>query len=187
MGGDSTRAVYPLFQTEDGGAIPTSPLQLTFFVLDIKRALILNRLWHSRLPNLGLTSAARLSPAVSYGAEYQDIIYAVAIWTAPIARMLNGKHWIELRRMAIASDAPHNTASRMLGWMIRDIRNRFPEVVKAISYQDMAVHKGTIYRASGWKIGNKSEGGEWSRPSRYVSPMQTISPKIRWELDMQKS
>jgi hypothetical protein len=52
--------------------------------------------------------------------------------------------------MAIAPDAPKNTASRMLGWMARNIAKRFPEVTTLVSYRDCDAHLGTIYAASGW-------------------------------------
>ena len=54
------------------------------------------------------------------------------------------------RRLAVAPDAPHCTASRMLGQMARWIRTNLPDVPVLLSYQDMDVHTGTIYRAAGW-------------------------------------
>jgi hypothetical protein len=137
----------------------------------------LNHEWHSRLPSVGSASQGR----VFYGAAYEGVVYAVAMWSNPVARMLPQGTWLELRRFAVADDAPKNTASRMLGWMTRDIRARFPELVRLISYQDCEVHHGTIYRAAGWTAGPRSDGGEWTRPSRWRSATQSSAPKIRWE------
>ena len=95
--------------------------------------------------------------------------------------MLNGRGWLELRRMAIADDAPKYTASRMISIMVRDIRRNRPDICRVISYQDTAVHAGTIYAASGWRktiIGGVISTG-WN--SRIRNQMQTAAPKIRWD------
>jgi hypothetical protein len=56
-----------------------------------------------------------------------------------------------LRRLACAPDAPKNTASRFLNWMVRWFRKRCPERERCIAYQDCQVHRGTIYKAAGWR------------------------------------
>jgi hypothetical protein len=141
----------------------------------------LNRHWHSRLPKIG-NSHFR----VCYVAECSNLFYAVAAWSNPVARLLPQQTWLELRRFAIAPDAPRFTASRMLGWMVRDIAKRFPEIKRLISYQDMAVHKGTIYKASGWKEaqGYKSRARGrigWGTRPRKGRTNQAVGPRMRWE------
>lgn len=181
LSADDVRIAYPLFQTESGGVKPTSAFQLHFGPIDWKRYQSLNELWHSRLPKITNAQSHRMC----YAAEYDGIFYAVAGWSNPLARMLPQQEWLELRRMAIADDAPKNTASRFLAWMIRDIRKRFCDVEKLISYQDTAVHKGTIYSASGWiNIGVTNKDGSWDRPNRSRVVAQAMSPKIRWEKDL---
>jgi len=175
---DDVRVAYPLFQTVDGGSSPTSALQLRVARIGVERAVRLNRAWHSRLPEMTNAFTCR----VCYGAAWEDRYYAIAMWSDPVARMLNGRGWLELRRMAIADDAPPNTASRMLSVMARMIRKDLPDVKHLISYQDTEVHTGTIYKAAGWIKGNVSETGwGWeSRPDRQQKP---IAPgaKVRWE------
>lgn len=175
--GDSTRVVHPLFQAEEGGSIPTSPLQLRFGFIAMRIAIALNEKWHSRLP--AFTSPPER--CVAMAAEYEGIYYASAIWSPPLARMLNHQGIYELRRLAIAADAPKLTASRMLRIMRLLIKRRMPDLKKLISYQDTGAHDGTIYKAAGWKEANLDRGGEWNRPSRYSSPTQAATPKIRWE------
>ena len=170
------RAAYPLFQEEGGGSIPTSALQLRFEVIDRTTMESLNQKWHSRLPRLATACPCR----VYYGAEFGGLWYAVAAWSQPVARMLP-QDWLELRRLAIANDAPKNTATRMIGWMVRDIRKRFSGVTRLVSYQDTAVHTGTIYKAAGWTATTIDAGGEWSRPSRLRNAVQSAAPKQRWE------
>lgn len=182
---DNVVRAYPLFQAESGGEIPTSALQLQFFPCSREQFVECNRKWHSRLPLVGASQFR-----VCYRAEFAGIVYAVAAWSNPVARLLPQLEWLELRRFAIVDTAPKNAASRMLGWMVRDIRTRFPDVIRLISYQDCAVHLGTIYRASGWKPaenyvsrkrGWKATTG-WASRFRVGRTDQAVSPRMRWEL-----
>lgn len=173
---DSIRVVHPLFQAEEGGSTPTSTLQLYFHAVDIKTAAVLNRAWHSRLPKF-----ARPTCRIAYAAEFDNRYFAVAIWTNPLARMLPQQTWIELNRMAVAPDAPKNTASRMLAWMARDMRKRFPVAANLISYQDIETRAGTIYRAAGWTPTHRSDGGEWDSASKARNPVVAGGAKQRWE------
>ncbi len=179
---DSTRIVRPLFQEADGGLIPTSTLQLRFCAVHHEKFIELNERWHSRLPKIG---ASRFR--VCYCAESGNVFYAVAAWSNPVARLLPQLTWLELRRFAIAPDAPKNTASRMLGWMRRDIKTRFPEVERLISYQDLEAHQGTIYAAAGWKpaANYKPRARGWvgwgNRP-RKGRTNQAVAPRMRWEM-----
>jgi hypothetical protein len=132
-------------------------------------------------------------PLPCFAAEFAGIIYAVAIWSNPVAASLPQREWLELRRFAIAGDAPKNTASRMLAVMGRLIRESLPEVKKLISYQDEEAHAGTIYKAAGWVAGQRHAGGSWNRPNARnlngkprTRPDRNgaTGPKIRWEKDL---
>lgn len=179
---DGVRVAYPLFQAEGDGSTPISALQLRIEGIGYRDAKALNRLWHSRLPMIRTPTAMMATGSRCYGAEFGGLWYAVAIWMNPLARMLpSDGSWLELRRMAVAPDAPPNTASRMLGIMARIIHKECPAVTRLISYQDTAVHTGGIYKAAGWTATRLSEGGEWNRPSRYTPAVQSGAPKQRWE------
>jgi hypothetical protein len=145
----------------------------------------LNELWHSRLPVITNPYSGHTACFV---AEFGNVFYASAIWTSPIARAYNGKNYIELRRFAISPDAPKNTASRMLKVMRIKVKAKYPEIVKLISYQDTDVHKGTIYKSSGWQIAGSTKGGSdsWLRPNmgRFRVRSQAPGDKIRWEYDL---
>lgn len=177
---ESIRVMYPLFQAGEGGSTPTSALQLLIERIPFERARELNRLWHSRLPRMG-TGFVQNQPFLCYAATFEGFIYAAAIWSNPVARNLPQREWLELRRLAIAPDAPRNTASRMLAVMARLIRRERPEVRRLISYQDTEVHTGGIYRAAGWAATNCSNGGEWNQPGRSRPKAQSSTPKQRWE------
>ena len=178
---DDARIACPLFQAEYGGSRPTSALHLHFSAVSENTFGTLNSAWHSRLPKIG-NSHFR----VCYAAECHNVLYAVAAWSNPVARLLPQQTWLELRRFAIAEDAPKYTASRMLGWMRRDILHRFPMVERLISYQDLTVHTGSIYKAAGW---TKAENFKprargwigWGNRPRKGRTNQAVAPRMRWE------
>jgi hypothetical protein len=154
----------------------------------------LNEKWHSRLPIY--ETGFCLNCLVAYGLLYENNIYGIAIWTNPVAAALPQHEWLELRRMALSPEVPKNTASRMLSIMARLIEKKFPDVEKLISYQDAEVHKGTIYKAAGWVVGNTHKGGSWNRPNATNlngSPRtrpdnnDATGPKTRWEKDIRRS
>lgn len=175
MGAGGAVAAYPLFQTEGGGAIPTSALQLTVERCPKHTAVELNAQWHSRLPEIG-----NWQGCMAFSAEFDGMIYAVALWSLPVARLFNGRNYLELRRMAVCSSAPKNTASRFLAVMTRIIKKENPSIVKLISYQDCAVHQGTIYKAAGWTPVSKPRFRTWKNRIGRID--QTSGPKVRWEL-----
>jgi hypothetical protein len=190
MSGDGARVAYPLFQEGDGGSCPTSPLQFNIYEISVERAVELNKQWHSRLPSI----TNPYGDQICFGAEYEGKLYACAIWTMPVARLFNGKNYLELRRMAISAEAPKNTASRMISIMVKTIRKAKPHIVRLISYQDTSVHSGTIYKASGWTIAEKTAGGSatpasiqsWQKNKRIRKESQSVAYKIRWEKDLKR-
>ena len=181
---DRTREVHPLFRVGDGGSIPTSALHARDLQFDSCRkehSVCLVAKWHSRLPK-----CAKGPWTHSFHAHFDGITYAVALWNNPSTRCLPS-HWRELRRMACAPDAPKNTASRFLSWMVRWFEKNHPEAEKLISYQDTAVHSGTIYRAAGWVPEHESLPRKRDRSSNFAGCRRAIngedadiSAKIRW-------
>ena len=153
---DGIRVLHPLFQVGEGGSTPTSALHardLVFEACPKDHAVALVRAWHSRLPN------CQAGPWThAFRGHVADKTFVVALWNNPSGRCLPN-HWRELRRMACAPDAPRNTPSRFLAWMVRWFKQHEPQREHLISYQDTAVHTGTIYRAAGWK-------DEWTTTER---------------------
>ena len=181
---DRTREVHPLFQAGDGGSTPTSALRarhLMFAECPKPHAVELVKKWHSRLPR-----CANGPWTQAFHAHHQGVTYAVALWNNPSTRCLPA-HWRELRRMACAPDAPRNTASRFIAWMVRWFEINHPEAEKLISYQDCDVHTGTIYRAAGWtneyfgkpRVRDRSAVGTGMR--RAINGVHVdAAGKIRW-------
>ncbi len=143
--------------------------------------------WHSRLPR------TQVGPwKLAFVAHYSETCFAAALWHNPSARGLPDS-WLELRRLAVADDAPHCTASFMLSRMARWVRANLPEVDRLLSYQDTAVHLGTIYKAAGWRAAHvaKARARDRSKPRvgtrrDYRSNLNGVDPdaseKVRWEL-----
>jgi hypothetical protein len=151
----------PLFEYNE--TLPVSARQLSVVEIDRYKARELNKMWHSRLPIYD--TGFCLNSIVSFGAVFSNTYFATAIWTNPVAAALPQHEWLELRRMAIAPDAPKFTATFMLAKMIKQIRKRFKEVTTLVSYQDMEVHQGIIYKAGNWKADGIHNGGTWNRPN----------------------
>ena len=162
----------------------SSPKLFELSTVSAHSACNLNSRWHSRVPLIDPSNVTRNTHYVCYVARYESVAYAVAIWSSPIAgnRLKDGKKLLELRRLAINEDAPKNTATWMLSKMTKDIKKRFPNVIRLISYQDTDVHFGTIYKAANWTSVCRSELNDWNNRDR--SAAQTTSPKIRWEYQL---
>ncbi len=172
------------FQLGDGGSIPTSPLQLMLREISAYSAAEFNRRYHSRLPII----RNYFTCSLCFGAFFDGSCFATAMWSKPIARSFNDKPVLELRRFAICPSAPRYTASRLLGIMVKLIKKRFPEIKRLISYQDTEVHKGTIYKACGWKVGHitRAKDIRWGvlnpdGTGRRRSKIVTRADKVRWE------
>ncbi len=180
---DSVRVARPLFQEARGGSTPTSALDLWIETCSPETAKNCNRLWHSRLPRIG--DPPGCSDAFDcFAAEHDGLIYAVAIWSHPVSRSLPQDTWLELRRLAVAPDAPRNTPSRMLAVMARLLRKSFPILKVLMSYHDMGVHTGAIYRAAGWKPTIVKKATSWTNAVRMRPNDQAFSDKQRWELEL---
>ena len=192
MCGGSSVVEHPLFQAEDGGSTPTPPLHahdLTFDPCAFALAVECNGRWHSRLPHCQRGPWQYAFKAVARGR-----VYAIALWHNPSGRCLP-HHWLELRRLACSDDAPRNTCSRFMAWMIRYFRRNCPERERCISYQDTAVHSGTIYRAAGWTAAytSKPRLRDRSKPRKGTERMYRTnanglsvdgSAKVRWEIQL---
>lgn len=179
----SPAVLNPLFFDPNIYEFCTSPKQLKVEVVNVHRACELNALWHSRFPVIKWGNVVRNKRYVCFQASDEDVTYAVALWSSPIAanRLKNGDKMLELRRMAIAPFAPKNTATAMLKQMRRWIFTNFEEIEKLISYQDTEAHHGTIYKADNWKPAAESHLTNWQVESRKRAAAQSTAVKIRWE------
>lgn len=161
---------------------PETPKKFSLREIGVRHAMTFNQMWHSRLPVTSHSNMIRNKHFVFYGAEYKDHCFAVGMWTDPVAanRMSKDHVWLELRRLAIAPDAPKFTATWMLSKMIKAIKQKYPDVTRLVSYQDTEVHKGTIYAAGNWRKDSVSKFQEWETDKRKRNALQSKADKIRW-------
>ena len=161
---------------------PVSPKMFNLREIGVNHAMEYNQQWHSRLPVTSHSNMIRNAHKVFYGAEFEGHCFASAMWTDPVGgnRMSKDHVWLELRRLAVAPDAPKFTATWMISKMVKDIKNRFPDVTMLVSYQDTEVHQGTIYKASNWICDSVSKFQEWSSEKRQRNALQSKADKIRW-------
>jgi hypothetical protein len=177
------RIAEPLFFNGEY-TLPTSPKEFDIVEIGIDTAMCLNELWHSMLPRTEKSNLLRNTYAIYFAAKKDGIFYASAIWTSPVAqnRLKDGKQLLELRRFAISEDSPRNTASFMLKKMRLAIKNKFPDIIRLISYQDTSNHHGTIYKADNWVNANICKNVDWATESRNRNDKQKATgEKVRWE------
>jgi|TARA_R100001460_G_scaffold315_1_gene1601 hypothetical protein len=146
-------------------------------------ACMLNEIWHSRLPKLHWSNVVRSKHYVCYVFKYKEAIIGVGIWSSPVAsnRFKKSSSMLELRRMALSNVCPKNTASFTISKMIKEIKIKFEDITRLISYQDKDVHNGTIYKASNWFVASEVPLLEWNTKTRKRNKLQSNSKKIRWE------
>lgn len=149
-------------------------------------ACMLNELWHSRLPKLHWSNVVRSKKYVCYAIKYKQAVIGAAIWSSPVAanRLKNGFDMLELRRLALSDVCPKNTATYVISQMVKNIKVKFPDLIKLISYQDKEVHLGTIYKASNWTAASDVRLLDWSHSKRKRNALQSTAPKVRWEYNI---
>lgn len=168
--------------------IPGTCRQLSCVECSVDTAMYWNLQWHSRLPITNKGNMLRNRHAIFFAAVYELSYFAVAMWTTPVAanRIINGFDMLELRRLAVAPDAPRYTATWMLGKMVKHIKKVKPEIIKLISYQDIDVHTGTIYKAANWILEASTDYMPWSTEERQrKSIVQSKAAKNRWIYNLQ--
>jgi hypothetical protein len=180
--------VYEMSMIDNYPDLLTNPPDKSFAVnelymvtISVKDARRLNEKWHSRLPKIPESCILRNKYRICFGAFFEGNCYAIAIITSPVNPALEKQLIVELRRLAISGNAPKNTASWMLGKIVKDVFIEWPEVEKIISYQDCEVHTGTIYKAANWIPAHTTKYTDWNHASRKRNLSQSTSNKIRWE------
>lgn len=163
------------------GLFPKSPKELEIVKVKAHLASQLNKLWHSRLPNIHPSNIIRNRHYICYGAMFDWRYFAVAIWSSPVNQSYDIDTVLELRRLAICPEAPKFTATWMIGKMIKRLKIDLPNIERLISYQDKEVHTGTIYKAANWFIAGETQFKDWSKSRSDRNKAQSTANKIRWE------
>lgn len=191
MRGDSSTLELPLFQGEDGGSSPTSPLQLTGTlngsnvvgrIIDygIARSVIVNNHYSRTMPccelPIGFDIDGKLNCVVIYGKSA----------TSRMAGSLPGPY-LELTRLFSFDWSGKNTESYCIGQSILMVKKLRPDIKVLISFADPSQgHVGTIYQATNWLycgVSDQTGGytyfidGKWQHPRSTVARFGTRNHK----------
>lgn len=136
--------------------------------------------WIAERHYLGYTPpGARLRLAVYHDGQ----CVGGMLWGRPAARHYDQFSTLELTRMFLDDVCPRNSESRCLGQATKIIRKQLPEVETLLSYSDPSYgHKGTIYKAAGWKQSGETEGGAWNDRNGKGRMNVATGAKVRWKL-----
>ncbi len=152
MSVDGVIETHQLFQTEDGGAVPTSTHQLELKEINHATAQSAINKWHY-LAGTGFLASYRFG--VFYGGYNKGVI----TYGIPNAANLKGVYtqdtqheYMELTRLALAPELPKNSASRVIGVSLRLLKQREPNLKGVVTYADTEQgHEGTIYKATNFE------------------------------------
>lgn len=148
--GDSVLATRPLFQTGEGGSIPTSPHQLTLYKISKRNAENCYEQWHY-LGRKGFMATE------NFGVFFNGTLVGCISYGMPNAKNIKGyfnantqQGWWEIKRLALSPVCPKNSESRVIAVSTRILRKAY-QVKGLVTYADAGVgHVGTIYKASGF-------------------------------------
>lgn len=137
-----------LFQIEDGGSIPTSPLQLKVKECKFSDIRDIFEKYHYKSSHMGGGISWCLA-AQYQGRNLAGIVIGKARHDKKYSAVMK---CVELRRMACIDELPKNTESWFLGKCIWWLKMN-TDIERVISYSDKSVgHKGTIYKAANFSL-----------------------------------
>ena len=152
------------YRRDDGGASPTTPLQPRDLELRVVPHAVAAALVVRHHYLHAMAAGARLSFGV-FASE--RMAGAVVLNAGPLGapRLVDGastRDALNLARLWLSPEAPHNSESRVLGLLVRALR-RHTAVRFLVSYADPAAapggvsHVGYVYQAAGWLYTGLSE------------------------------
>ncbi|MDH7578923.1 MAG: hypothetical protein QHH75_14165 [Bacillota bacterium] len=87
--------------------------------------------------------------------------------------------------MVLLDECPRNSESRIPALAVRWVRQHLPDVFRLIAYADPGRgHKGTIYRAAGWRLVGMTRSSSWTRTGRPRRDA-ALGSKLKFELLLQ--
>jgi len=129
--------------------------------------------------------------AVEFGAfSPTGLLVGAAGFSAMLGGSKAGGHpdYFELRRFWMHDNCGKNSESRVLMYCARWIRKHCPQIRYIISYSDFAKmgHKGTIYKACGFRMRGKTQVSEKGKgwASHENHKVADNWSKTRWVLDL---
>lgn len=154
---DDAVVAYPLFQTGDGGSIPTSALTFHIAAIGHKTAKAFIEKWHysHRMPT---------GKNLLYGLHTEIGLYAVIVYGIGVnpyqAKFLGVNKVVEIKRMARTEPRLSYPLSRFIAITARMVAKQFPyDCIVAFADPEHG-HEGTVYKASGFVLHGMTNA-EW--------------------------
>lgn len=185
--GDSIASNAPVRPAGEGGATPTSPLQLykpKELILEPIEHYVARTIWLQRHYLRRDYTGATLEFGV-YPPSRSAIIGAIGFSSRLGGSVKGGKPdtW-EIRRMWLSDEhCARNSESRVLSIACRLVKKLAPHVRQIISYSDHTLqgHKGTIYKAAGFTYAGETGNVDWTtNKSHKVSDSHSKKRWILW-------
>ena len=157
--GDSSNVEQTTFQWDDGGSRPTSPLQIKdmkCYPCNLKRVARNIEAWHYSKTVWGVNWTHCFEMRVG------ETQVGAAIVGQPATKSTADKHGgldavLELRRFCCRQDAPKNSESFFLGWMLRWLKRNTTASVLLSFADTLHGHEGIIYKASNFREVGRSK------------------------------
>ena len=195
--GDSSTVELPLFQGEDGGSSPTSPLSLNLSGWKVERCLRRHieafiEKWHYSKSIRGCTTSYCYRLIDSFGKVCGALFFGPLAMAGQWKRFSEDQNKvIELRRLCCIDRTPKNAESFFISKAIKLLKKDWRKDGIIISYSDLEYgHSGIIYRASNFIEIGKTIGKEviiWkgkkyhdkSLRSKYKGELKPFAKKLR--------
>lgn len=155
--GDSSIAELPLFQGEDGGSHPTSPLHFVIRKITNETADGWVRVWHysRRIPT---------GKNICYGLYCEGNLYAVIVYGIGVnpyqASFLGVKSVLEIKRMCRSEPQRGYPLSRFISITAKMVAKEYPYDCLVAFADPEQGHEGTVYKASGFILHGMTNA-EW--------------------------
>lgn len=110
-------------------------------------------------------------------------VFGAAMWGRPVARHEDQEDTLELTRFWTSDVTPKNTESKVLGEMMRDLKEKGYD--RLIAYASTGQgHEGTIYQATNWeKVKETREGDSWKSHGDDRKE-RDLSKKVKYEYEL---
>ena len=155
--GDSSTAELPLFQGDDGGSSPTSPLQFKIRPIRNETAEQWVVRWHysHRIPT---------GKNICFGLYANNEMYAAIVYGIGVnpyqAKFLGVERVLEIKRMCRSEPPLNYPLSRFIALTAKMAAKEYPYDCLIAFADPEQGHEGTVYKASGFKLHGMTNA-EW--------------------------
>lgn len=178
--GDSLMSQNTVQPIGDGGANPTSPLQLR-----LER--IRNNSWRTYIIKNHPMHTAPAGCVIAWGVYFNHSLRGVIVFGRPVSSNIDQQHTLEETRFWLDDTCPKLSESRVLAIAVRLLKKEYPHIKRLIAYCDRTrCGPATYLRACGWTFEGwtqKHDGWTHRKGRRAICG----EPKQKYTLDLTKT